>query len=71
MLPYLFARIYLKPWHNMAVFIGVTDNFSVPVLRIVEKLLFAMVYILVFFAVACCLDKIRIFVWDKLIVKAW
>lgn len=63
-----FAGLLAHSWEGGEIYsLGmkwISDTMPVP-------FLFAMVYILVFFAVACCLDKIRIFVWNRSLAKVF
>lgn len=57
-----FAALLLHSWDGVEIYrfglLWIDNNLSFP-------FVFTMLYIVVFFVVACCLDKIRIIVWNR------
>ena len=49
---------------DLSIIIPVYTNLPVP-------FVFAMIYICLFFAVACCLDKVRLWCWKRISEKAF
>lgn len=63
-----FAGLLAHSWEGAELYgMGmswVSSNFPVP-------FVFAMIYICLFFAVACCLDKVRLWCWKRISEKAF
>ena len=57
-----FAALLMHSWDGVGIYrfglLWIDNNLSFP-------FVFTMLYIVVFFVVACCLDKIRILVWNR------
>lgn len=57
-----FAALLMHSWDGVEIYrfglLWIDNNLSFP-------FVFTMLYIVVFFVVACCLDKIRILVWNR------
>ena len=57
-----FAALLMHSWDGVQVYrfglLWIDNNLSFP-------FVFTMLYIVIFFVVACCLDKIRILVWNR------
>ena len=57
-----FAALLMHSWDGVQIYhfglLWIDNNLSFP-------FVFTMLYIVIFFVVACCLDKIRILVWNR------
>lgn len=59
-----FAGLLAHSWEGGAIYGGVSNWISE---NLPAPFIFAMLWILLFFSGACCLDKLRIFCWNKVV----